>query len=143
MGFTVLVVEDQEGYAYLVRRTLLALDPQLQVNVAKSGQEALEKVDEQYPNLILLDLALPRLSGLSVLLMLKDEEKTRNIPVVILSELHDAETIRKAYDNHANAFLVKPTTLEELQTTLRDTYDFWAKNVLLQLNRPPPRNQQR
>jgi CheY-like chemotaxis protein len=84
-----------------------------EVVVAVDGEEALAKVREHKPDLILLDVMMPKLDGFEVLTRLKDDPATRDIPVIMLSNLSEASEIKKAADRGAQAYLVKSSLRPE------------------------------
>ena len=84
-----------------------------EVVVAVDGEEALVKVREHKPDLILLDVMMPKLDGFEVLTRLKDDPATRDIPVIMLSNLSEASEIKKATDRGARAYLVKSSLRPE------------------------------
>jgi len=84
-----------------------------EVVVAVDGEEALVKVREHKPDLILLDVMMPKLDGFEVLTRLKDDPATRDIPVIMLSNLSEASEIKKAADRGARAYLVKSSLRPE------------------------------
>jgi two-component system alkaline phosphatase synthesis response regulator PhoP len=114
----VLVVEDEEIL-------LTALSEELRqegfdVVGAKDGVEGLEKAASEQPDLMLLDLVMPRLDGISTLKQLKAQENTKNIPVVILTNLSDYDKISDALSIGAMDYLVKANyRLEELVTKIK------------------------
>jgi CheY-like chemotaxis protein len=83
------------------------------VVVAVDGEDALVKVREHKPDLILLDVVMPKLDGFEVLTRLKDDPSTRDIPVIMLSNLSEPSDIRKATDRGARAYLVKSSLRPE------------------------------
>jgi two-component system, OmpR family, alkaline phosphatase synthesis response regulator PhoP len=84
-----------------------------EVVVAVDGEEALVKVREHKPDLILLDVMMPKLDGFEVLTRLKDDPATRDIPVIMLSNLSEPSEIKKAADRGARAYLVKSSLRPE------------------------------
>lgn len=112
---TILVVEDEESLLSTLRDELeaggFAVDP------TTNGAEALRKIEENPPDLVLLDILLPDMNGLGVLSNLKASERTRAIPVVILSNVGDEEKVQEALDLGADAYLVKT------QYDLKDVLD--------------------
>ena len=101
----ILVVEDEESLVSTLRDELEAGG--FDVDPALTGEEALRKVVADPPDLILLDLLLPGLGGLGVLSVLKGEERTRHIPVVILSNVGDELKVQEALELGAEEYLVK------------------------------------
>lgn len=116
----VLLVEDNQGDANLVR---LAIDNRglpVTLHVARTGEAALDwlygrgdETGNPRPEIILLDLNLAAVSGQAVLEELKSDTEMRHIPVIVISGSRYEEDIQAAYNNHANAFLVKPVNPRE------------------------------
>lgn len=90
--------------------------------------------DAPMPDLILLDLNLPKKDGKEVLAEIKEEPKLRHIPVVILTISDDEHDILQSYDLHANCYITKPVDLERFMAVIRSVEDFWLSVVKL-----PPR----
>ncbi len=102
---TVLVVDDEEGIQKLIQR---ALEPAYSVVLAGTGQEGLQWARALHPQLILLDIHLPELDGLSVLARLKSEARTADIPVVIVSVQSTTDIMLEGQQAHAADYLIKP-----------------------------------
>jgi CheY-like chemotaxis protein len=107
----ILLVEDDRilrkaGEVTLTKRGYVVV-------LAVDGEEALVKAREHKPDLILLDVIMPKLDGFEVLTRLKDDSATRDIPVIMLSNLSEASDIRKAADRGARAYLVKSSIRPE------------------------------
>lgn len=130
----VLLVEDDPDHAEL---TLLALeehDPRHRVDHVADGASALDYlfrrgayVGADRPDLVLLDLNLPRRGGLDVLAELKADPERRTVPVVVLTT-SDAETDRaRAYSNHANSYIVKPVSFDKFGAMIKELGDYWAR----------------
>ena len=112
------------------------------LNVVGDGVEALaflrregKHVDAPYPDLILLDLNLPKKNGYEVLREIKEDPSLRRIPVVILTVSKDEEDILKSYNLHANCYITKPVDLDQFINIVRSIEDFWLTVVKL-----PPNN---
>jgi CheY-like chemotaxis protein len=114
----ILLVEDNEDHAELVIRSLNAHRIANRIIHLGDGEAALDYIfhqgkyadvaDNPRPNLVLLDLRLPKVDGLDVLRRVKEDETTRNIPVVILTTSKAERDVAQAYHHHANSYLAKP-----------------------------------
>jgi two-component system, chemotaxis family, response regulator Rcp1 len=137
----ILLVEDNPGDVRLTREALRDARIINNVTVARDGVEALAIVRKEgeharapAPDLILLDLNLPRVSGLEVLRQLKSSDIVKRIPIVVLTSSKAEADIVKTYDLHANCFITKPIDLEQFVDVVRSIEDFWFTVVKL-----PPR----
>ncbi len=135
---TILLVEDNAADARKLERTLYALVDHVRVTQVRTGMEALANLQRraQYesaptPDLVILDLHLPGISGLDVLGQLKSDQATRRIPVLVLSATYDSNDIDRAYDAHANAFIPKPMGLAASTQLVTAIRDFWLGPVTL------------
>jgi len=106
--------------------------------VAADGEQALAFLlrEGQYaeaprPDLILLDLNLPRKSGAEVLAEIKGDPKLRRIPVVVLTTSHAEQDVLRSYDLHANCYITKPVDLDQFINVVRTIEDFWLSIVTL------------
>ena len=134
----ILLVEDSPGD---VRLTMEALkDSKIRNNIAVVGDgvEAMEFLrrkgkyaDAFRPDLILLDLNLPRKSGREVLAEIKEDPDLKRIPVVVLTVSRAEEDILRAYDLHANCYITKPVDFEQFVKITRSVEDFWLSIVRL------------
>jgi two-component system, chemotaxis family, response regulator Rcp1 len=134
----VLLVEDNYGDALLTRRAFKSSKIANQLTVATSGEEALtillkegEHATALTPDLILLDLNLPLMSGQDVLDFIKKNEKFRHIPVVILSSSKAEQDVVKSYNLHANGYVIKPISLEKFTDVVQKMEAFWFTLVVL------------
>lgn len=132
-----LVVEDNPGDVRLLREAFGEGNAEVNIQVARDGAEALTMLLGQdgpadwRPDIILLDLNLPKVSGHEVLQRLKSEPNTKRIPVIILSSSKAESDIRRAYEEHANAYLKKPSTFEGLLAAADHITDFWMRTATL------------
>lgn len=125
-GVRILLVEDNLADARLAREVLGAAG--VEITVARDGVGALDLLRSPGvapPDLVLLDLNLPRVSGLEVLAAVKADAALRSLPVVVLTSSRADQDVRRAYDLHANAYVVKPLGLTRLAATLRSLAEFW------------------
>jgi CheY-like chemotaxis protein len=126
----VLLVEDDEGDALLTEKALLAGTRPLAIHHVLTGEDALEFLRNTRPDLILLDLNLPGISGREVLQTVKAHKDWRRIPVVILTSSRVDEDILKAHDLYANSYMVKPgdpSIFERLAGSLEDYWFKWSE----------------
>ena len=134
----ILLVEDNPGD---VRLTVEALKENKVLNnlhVVEDGVEAMaflrregKYADAPRPDIILLDLNLPKKDGREVLAEIKTDENLKRIPVVILTMSKAEEDILKAYDLYANCYITKPVDLEQFITVVKSIEDFWLTIVKL------------
>ena len=132
----VLLVEDNPDDEALALRALSKFDPNLTVDVCRDGQEALDHLfglSPAQPQLILLDLKLPKASGFDVLKRLKSDPNTRRIPVVLLTSSKEDQDRIEGYDLGANSFIRKPIDFREFTGLIKQLGEYW-----LRTNQPPP-----
>ncbi|MEM1043206.1 MAG: response regulator [Bacteroidota bacterium] len=130
----VLIVEDNPGDVELAKEALRETTLPLNVSVAGDGEEALalmQRDDVPAPDLVLLDLNMPRKSGHEVLEEMKADASLRLIPVVIFTSSSAREDIDGAYERHANCYITKPADLDELMGVVRAIEAFWLTVVRL------------
>jgi chemotaxis family two-component system response regulator Rcp1 len=134
----ILLVEDNEGDARLAREAMRDSKIKNALHHARDGDEALDFLrragrfaDAPHPDLILLDLNLPGMSGQEVLAEIKADADLRRIPVVILTVSSDEADVLKAYDLHANCFITKPLDLTRFLEVVKSIEDFWLTIVRL------------
>ena len=133
----ILVVEDNPGDVELFREAFRTLRSSAIITSAADGYECLAILFGQVappkvlPDLIFLDLNLPRMSGYDVLQRIKSSDATRHIPVIVLSGSRSESEVKRAYEGHANAFVRKPSTLEDLIAAARGLKSFWMETARL------------
>jgi CheY-like chemotaxis protein len=135
---SVLLVEDDPGDVVLIREAFEHNKVYNSLNVVADGEQALRYVraegefaDAPRPDLILLDLNLPRRDGREVLAEIKGDPELRTIPVVILTTSEAEEDIVRSYDLHANAYVTKPVDFDRFVEVVRQIDDFWVSVVKL------------
>lgn len=131
----VMLIEDNLDHAELVIRTLADHKVANQIRHFSEGQSALDYLYRRgeysdpakspRPNLILLDLRLPRIDGLEILKDIKNTDELCSIPVVVLTTSEADRDITRAYLNHANSYLVKPVGYEEFNKLMEDMGFYW------------------
>ncbi len=134
----ILLVDDSPGDVALVEEAFREWRISNKLKVAEDGEQALQFLrkegrfqDEKRPDLILLDLNLPRKNGREVLEAVKADANLRSIPVIILTTSDAEQDVLKAYNLHANCYLTKPIDMDEFIEKIRAMENFWLMWVRL------------
>lgn len=134
----VLLVEDNPGDIRLTQEAMKEAKLTNTLYVARNGMDAMDFLNKQgsfidapRPDLVLLDLNLPRLSGREVLKRMKDDPDLRRIPVIVLSTSDAHRDILESYDLHANCYINKPVDFEEFLKVVQSIECFWFQLVKL------------
>ena len=134
----ILLVEDNPGDARLTIEAMREAKVRNRIHVVEDGVEAMEFLrrqgrfgDAPRPDLILLDLNLPRKDGREVLAEVKADPALKRIPVVILTTSRAEEDVLRAYDLHANCYVTKPVDLAQFMKIVSQIDEFWVKVVTL------------
>ncbi|MBD2465083.1 response regulator [Oscillatoria sp. FACHB-1407] len=134
----ILLVEDNPGDVRLMQEVLKDGRISNHLSVVEDGAQAIEFlcqtgrfIEAPRPDLVLLDLNLPKKDGREVLAEIKLNEHWRRIPVIVLTTSRAEEDILKAYDLHANCYISKPIDLEQFIKVIRSIEDFWLAIVKL------------
>ena len=137
----ILLVEDNPGDVRLTQEALKENRVSNNLHVTSDGEQALAFLHQENsyahvprPDLILLDLNLPKKDGREVLGEIKSDETLRQIPVVVLTTSQAEEDISRAYELHANCYVTKPVDLEKFISVVRSIEDFWVTVVKLPPN---------
>lgn len=134
----ILLVEDSPGDVRLTKEALKEGKVLNNLNVVGDGVEALAFLQKEgpytnmtRPDLILLDLNLPKKDGREVLEAIKNDPDLKRIPVVILTTSNAEKDVLKSYDLHANCYVTKPVDFEQFITVVKSVEDFWLTVVKL------------
>jgi CheY-like chemotaxis protein len=134
----ILLVEDSPGDARLTQEAFREANGAVRLHVACDGVEAMAflrqtgtHIDDPRPDLILLDLNLPRMDGREVLTLIKEDEVLGTIPIIILTTSAAEIDIVKSYQLKANCYLSKPVELEEFYSLVKRINDFWLTTAKL------------
>lgn len=134
----ILLIEDNPGDVRLTQEVFSEFKMHNNLHVVNDGVEALKLLyrDKQYiniplPDLILLDLNLPKKDGREVLEEIKADKNLKHIPVVVLTTSKAEQDIFKAYDLHANCYITKPVELDQFIAVIKSIKDFWFTIVRL------------
>ncbi|WP_209330284.1 response regulator [Lunatimonas salinarum] len=140
----ILLVEDNEGDILLTREALEEANFEHILSVVKDGKDAIQfllQVDPfegvKRPDLVLLDINLPKKSGHEVLQFIKSTEEIKHIPVIMLTTSSSNADILKAYKSHANCFITKPVDVEDFMNTVSMIDRFWIRTAVLPSSMQP------
>lgn len=138
----ILLVEDNEGDIRLTQEALIESRLVNRMQVVRDGVEALAYLrgEGQYagavrPDMILMDLNLPRMDGRELLTVIKADERLKQIPVVVLTTSQAEQDVLRTYELHANCYISKPVDLDQFLVVVKAIEDFWFTIVSL----PSPR----
>jgi two-component system, response regulator len=139
----ILLVEDNGDDVEITLRAFRKSNVPSEIVVVRDGVEALDymfaagthagQMTKPQPDVILLDLKLPKVSGLEVLRRLREEERTRRVPVVVLTSSNEEKDIQSSYDLGANSFVRKPVDFTQFMEVARQLGQYW-----LGINESPP-----
>ena len=141
----ILLVEDSPADILLTREGFEESKILANLHVVEDGQAALdylqrakERDDTVVPDLILLDLNLPKKGGIEVLQVIKSDPELRRLPVVMLTTSDDEVDVLESYDSHANSYITKPIDFEQFTQVVRTLEDFWFSIVRLPARNASP-----
>lgn len=134
----ILLVEDNEGDIVLTKDALEEYKIATNTSIARDGKAAIELLEELWqkgaaflPDLILLDINLPKRNGHEVLLTIKSDNRFKEIPVIMLTTSSAEDDILRAYQNHANCFITKPVEADQFLEVVSSIENFWISIVKL------------
>jgi len=138
-SLVILLVEDDPGDAALAKRALKSWSHPLQIHHVLDGMECLQFLrregdkfaDAPRPDMILLDLNMPRLDGREVLQALQSDPALANIPVVVLTTLDFEQDILRSYESGANSFITKPVEFDQFVSMMKALENYWCNVVSL------------
>lgn len=138
----ILMVDDNPGYVAFTREAFREAGVQADFQIAGDGETALQMLLGQgeferplMPDLVLLDLNMPRLHGSEVLATIKSHESLKHIPVIILSSSRARIDILQSYQRYANSYIVKPVELADFTEVVRSLDSYWDRIVSLPTER--------
>ena len=134
----ILLVEDNEGDIRLTIEAFKEAKIRNQIKVVRDGEEALDYLRKQgnyvnalSPDIILLDINLPKIDGKEVLSTMKNDPVLKSIPVIMLTTSSADSDIEESYSNHANCYVIKPVDLNKFMDVVRSIEDYWVSIVKL------------
>jgi CheY-like chemotaxis protein len=136
-----LLIDDDQADIYLAKRAIKQCKTRVDVQVARNGEEGLALLrqqagheDARRPDIIFLDINMPRMNGHEFLAAMKADQDLKSIPTIVMSTSKDEDDIRKSYELQASAYIAKPVELGEFADVIRLVDDHWFRTVRL-----PPR----
>jgi CheY-like chemotaxis protein len=137
-GWNILLVEDNPGDVRLMKEALKDGSVEKHLSVVENGEEAIEFLrrrgrysDAPVPDLIFLDLNLPKKDGREVLAEIKQDEDLRKIPIIVLTTSEAERDVVRVYDLHANCYVRKPVDLDRFMSVVKACETFWLSIVRL------------
>ncbi len=136
-SISILLVEDNPADARLILEFFKDINIKNSIHIVHDGMEARNflfkqcKSDMDNPDLIILDLNLPRISGREILKEIKEDKELKTIPVLILTTSEASEDIKECYDHYANCYLIKPVDFDEFTKIMESIKNFWFNKVEL------------
>lgn len=134
----ILLVEDNEGDILLTQEALFESNPDTELSIVRNGEAALDYIHQRdrfaeawKPDLVILDINIPKKNGHEVLQELRSSEQTRALPVVILTTSTSQKDVNRAYSTGANCYVVKDFVYEDLNDVVEQVEKFWNKVATL------------
>lgn len=132
----ILLVEDNPADVRLISEVIKNTNVPLNLLVIRDGERAIDLLTQKIksnkyimPKLVILDLNLPKKNGKEVLKVIKEDHDLKIIPVIVLTTSAFHEDIMETYQNHVNAFIIKPVDLNQFIQIIESTVNFWIKSV--------------
>ncbi len=128
----ILLAEDNDGDILLIKECLAEAGADIDLSIVKDGKAVKDFIGKQgaytaalQPDIILLDINLPKITGFEMLKYIKGNDELKHIPVIILTSSGNEQDVNLAISNHANAYLVKPIDAEDFLIRIKALTDFW------------------
>ena len=138
-SINILLVEDNEGDILLTTEAFEESKIVNEINVIRNGEEAIRYFEalnnkDPRPDLVLLDINLPKKSGHEVLMFIKSHEKFKHIPVIMLTTSSSEKDILLSYNNYVNCYITKPIDVSDFMKAISKVEDFWINIVTIPIN---------
>lgn len=134
----ILLVEDNEGDIVLITEAFEDIKLKNEISIVRNGEEAISFLEKKngfenvkIPDLIILDINLPKINGHEVLQFIKTNDNYKTIPVIMLTTSSSESDISASYKNHANCYITKPVNVDEFLTAVTSIEEFWISLVTL------------
>ena len=138
---TILLVDDDLGDCELTKRALKSAGPNVVLMHVSNGEEAMAyllasveepaSADRPHPDIVLLDINMPKLGGKGVMRELRANPKLRGLPVVALTTSNDSKDVQDMYDLGVNSYITKPSAMEQFKESLTSLLNFWFQTASL------------
>jgi CheY-like chemotaxis protein len=145
--FAILLAEDDENDVLLITRAFKRHFLDKQIHVVRNGEEAIaylsgkgvfaDRKKYPFPNLVITDLKMPKLSGFELLAWIEEHQEFRVIPTIVLSASREDRDVDRAYSLGANTYMVKPASFETLAEMVELIRDYWAVSIKPKVNQLP------
>ena len=129
----ILIVEDSQPWRRAIRSILQESSDLVVICECSDGLEAIQKSEQLQPDLVVLDIGLPKVNGFEVLEKIRSDENLKMIPVVVLTSSHEERDLVQSYKLGVNAYVVKPVDFHQFVNAVKELGVFWAV-----INQPPP-----
>jgi CheY-like chemotaxis protein len=137
-SFKILLVEDNQGDILLTKEAFEESNKECEIFVVNDGQEAINFLEQippysniEAPNLILLDINLPKINGHEVLKYIKSNSTLKKIPVIMLTTSSSEKDINECYSNYANCYITKPNDVADFFKIIENVNNFWINNATI------------
>lgn len=129
----ILLIEDDQIEVMKLQRTISKLGLKHTIIEAKNGEDALEilQSDQKLPDIILLDLNMPRMNGIEFLAILKNDSQLRYLPTIILTTSENRADLLKCYEAGIAGYVIKPLRYEDYESKMKKVMDYWEVNQLV------------
>lgn len=128
---TVLFIEDDMIETMKLHRALDKMGSRHKIIEAKNGEEALEVLKNTLPDIILLDLNMPRMSGIEFLSILKADDRMKYLPTVILTTSENRKDLLRCFEIGIAGYIIKPLKYEDYEDRIRKVFDYWEISELI------------
>lgn len=128
---TILFIDDDEIERMKFKRVCSKSDHKLKILEAKNGEDALEKLQEDVPNLIILDLNMPKMNGIEFLKILKSDSIYKYIPIIVMSSSDNHNDLKECYEIGIAGYIIKPLKYDDYNNHILSLLSYWNINQLI------------
>lgn len=127
----ILFIDDDEIERLKFNRICKQSEYKTTITQAENGEEALQRIEEKLPQLIILDLNMPKMNGIEFLSILRKNERLKYIPIVVLSSSDNQDDVKKCFEIGISGYLIKPLRYDDYKQTITKLLAYWNVNNLL------------